>query len=98
MASLVEECGTDKHYPLAMFQNGIPKNTRPPYKGTMNNGNPLSSSDSEMASIVKKVAVPRLKKINLHCYYLKINNDALFNNRSIIPTSLLNPLKSMLNF
>ena len=54
VAALIEECGTEKHYPLAMFQNGISKNTRSSYKVTMNDGTPLSSSDSEMASKVKK--------------------------------------------
>ena len=54
VAALIEECGTKKHYPLAKFRDGISKNTRSSYKGTMNDGTPLSSSDSEMASKVKK--------------------------------------------
>ena len=37
-----------------MFRNGITKNTRSSSKGTMNDGTPLSSSDSEMTSKVKK--------------------------------------------
>ena len=46
----IEECGTEKHYPLAMFWNGIWKKTRSSYKGMMNDGTRLSSSDSEKAS------------------------------------------------
>ena len=38
----------------------------------------------------------------MHCYYLKTDYDALFNNRfnirSKIPDFALRPLKSMLNF
>ena len=50
MASLIDECGTNNNYPLAMFINGISKNTISSYKGTINDGTPSSSSDSEMAS------------------------------------------------
>ena len=28
VAALIEKCGTDTYYPLAMFQNGISKKTR----------------------------------------------------------------------
>ena len=62
VAALIDECGTGKHYALAMFQNGISKKTSSYYKGMMKYGTPLSYSDSEMASKVKKIAVPRLKK------------------------------------
>ena len=48
----------------------------------MNNGTPLSSSDSEMVSKVKKKHRSTLKKMNMHCYYLKIDDDVLFKNRS----------------
>ena len=54
VAALIEECGNEKHYLLEMFLNGISKNTRSSYKGTINDGTPFSSSDSEMASKVKK--------------------------------------------
>ena len=54
MDALIEECGTKKHDLLAIFRNGILKKTRSSYEGTMNNGTPLSSSDSEMASKEKK--------------------------------------------
>ena len=63
----------------------------------MNNGTHLSSSGSKMASKVKKIAVPRLKKIKVHCYYIKTQDDALFKNRSKISAFLLSPLKSMLD-
>ena len=64
----------------------------------MNYGNPLSSSDSEMASNVKKNRPSTFEKMNMHCYSLKIYEDALFHNRSKIPDFVLRPLKSMLNF
>ena len=54
VAALIEERGNEKHYALAMFRNGISKNTRSYYKGAMNDGIPLSSFDCEMASKVKK--------------------------------------------
>ena len=60
--ALIEERGTENNYPLAMFRNDISKNSRSSYKGTMNNGTPLLSSDSEMTSKVKKITVPRLLK------------------------------------
>ena len=34
----------------------------------------------------------------MRCYYLKIDDDELFNNRSKRPTFVLSTLKSMLNF
>ena len=48
--ALVDECRNEKHYPIAIFRNGISKKTRSSYKVTINNGTPLSSSDYEMAS------------------------------------------------
>ena len=82
MAALIEECGTEKHYPLAMFRNGIPKKTRSSYKGAIDDGTPLSSSDSEMESTVKKNRRSTLEKIiKMYCYYLKAEDDALFKNR-----------------
>ena len=50
VAALIQEYGNENHYPLAMFRNGISKDTRSSYKGTMNDGTPLLSSDSEIAS------------------------------------------------
>ena len=35
VAALIEKCGNENHYPLAMFRNGILKNTGSYYKGTM---------------------------------------------------------------
>ena len=86
VTALIDKCGNNNHYPLAMFRNGISKNTRPSYKGTMNNGTPSSSSDSEMASKIKKRFVKKLhatfdKKINFNCHALKLDDDDLFNNR-----------------
>ena len=54
MAAFIDKFSTNKHYQLAMFRNGISKNKISSYKGTMNNGTPLSSSDYEMASKIKK--------------------------------------------
>ena len=49
-AALIEECCTEKYYPLAMFRNGILKKTRSSYKGTIDNVTSLLCYDSEMAS------------------------------------------------
>ena len=99
VAAIIEEFGNEKHYPLAMFLNGISKNTRSSYKGTMNDGTPSSSSRSKMASKKNKNRCSTFKiKIKMHCYYLKIDDDALFKNGSKRPAFVLRPLKSVLNF
>ena len=49
VAALIDECSTNKHYPLENFRNNISKKTRSSYKGMMDNGTPSSSSDYEMA-------------------------------------------------
>ena len=54
VASLTEVYGNEKQYPFEMFLNSISKNTRSHYKGTKNNGNSLSYSDSEMEYKVEK--------------------------------------------
>ena len=41
VAALIDECRTNKHYPLEFFRNGIFKKTRLSYKYTMNNGTSL---------------------------------------------------------
>ena len=64
----------------------------------MNNGTPLSFYGSEMASKVKKITVPRLKKMKIHSCYRKIQDDALFKNKSKRPAFLIRPLNSILNF
>ena len=38
----IYKCGTNKHYPLAMFLNGISKKTRSSYIGIMEDGIPFS--------------------------------------------------------
>ena len=45
VAALIDECETNKHYPLVMFINGISKKTK---------SSPLSSSNSESSSKIKK--------------------------------------------
>ena len=40
MAALIDKCGANKNYPLAIFRNGISKKTRSSYKSTMNDGTP----------------------------------------------------------
>ena len=72
MAALIDEFGTNKHYPIAMFRNGIYKNTISYYKWTINNGTPLPSSNSEMASKIKKSFVKNChatfdKKMKINC-------------------------------
>ena len=54
VAALIDECRTNKYDPPAIFRNGIYKKKISYYKYTMNNGTPSSSSDSEMASKIKK--------------------------------------------
>ena len=62
----------------------------------MNDGTPLSSSDSEMASKINKFFVKNFhatcdKKIKMNCLYLTMDDDDLFKNRSKRPTFLLRP-------
>ena len=65
----------------------------------MNDGTPLSSSNSEMASKAKKNRRDTFEnKTKTHCYSLRTQNDALFKNRSEISAFVLKPLKSMINF
>ena len=45
-----------------------------------------------------KIVVPCLKKMNMPCYSLKTQDDALFKNRLKIPAYEIRPLKYMLNF
>ena len=59
VASIIDKFRTNKHYPLAMFRNGTPKQIRSSYKCTMNYGTPSSSSNSEMASKIKKSFVKK---------------------------------------
>ena len=54
MDALIDKCVTTKHYTLAMFQNGISKDTRSSVIGMMENGIPSLSSDSAMTSKRKK--------------------------------------------
>ena len=46
----------------------------------------------------RKIAVPHLKKMNIHCYSLKTQDDALFKNGFKKTAVVLRPLKSVLNF
>ena len=50
VAALIGKCGTTKHYPLAMFPNGILKKTRSSVTGNMDDEILLSSSDSAKTS------------------------------------------------
>ena len=64
----------------------------------MNDGTPLSSYDSEMASKAKKNRRSTFeKRMKTHCYSLKAEDYVLFKNMPQIPAILLRPLKSMLN-
>ena len=52
-----------------------------------------------MASKVKKNRRSVFeKKVKMHCYSVKAEDDALSNNSSKIPAFVLRPLKSMLNY
>ena len=50
VAALIDKCGTTKHYPLAMYQNGISKVTRSSVTGKLDNIIPSSYSDSATKS------------------------------------------------
>ena len=45
VAALIDKCGTTKYYPLAMYQNGISKETRSSVTGMMDDGITSTSSD-----------------------------------------------------
>ena len=69
----------------------------------MNDETTPSSSDSEMASKIKKSFVKNYhttfdKKMNFNFLYLKLDYDDLFNNRSKRPTFVMRPFFTMLNF
>ena len=81
------------------------KKTISSYKGTMNNGTPLSSYDFEMASkkkrsfkrsFVKKFHSTFDKKMKFNCHALKLNGDDLFKNSSKISTYVTRPFLTML--
>ena len=68
----------------------------------MNNGNPLSSSDSEMASKIKKTFVKNCHatydlKIKINFLSLIMVDYDLFNNRSKRPNFLISPYLTILN-
>ena len=68
----------------------------------MNNGTPLSSSDSEMASKINKTFLKNFhsafdKKMKFNCHALKLDDDDMFKNRSKIPTFVTRPFLTMLN-
>ena len=65
----------------------------------MEDGTPSSSSDSEMASKEKKNRRSTFKiEMKMHCYSLKIDDDALLKNRSKVPAFVIRPLKTTPNF
>ena len=98
VAALIDICSTTKHYSLAMFQNGISIKTRSSVTVNMDDGIPLSFSDSVSTSKREKNRHTLFKiQMKKHCSYLKAKYDALFKIRSKIPAFVLNPLKSMLN-
>ena len=68
VAALIDECRTNKHYPLAMFQNGIKTNTIATYIGNMEDGIPLSFSDYLMTSKEKKNCFAMFK-IQMKCFF-----------------------------
>ena len=71
-----------KHYPLAMFQNGVQKKTRSSVIGKMDDVIPSSSSDSAMTSKRNKNRRSTFKtQMKKYCLSLKGEDDALFKNR-----------------
>ena len=73
------------------------KKTISSYKGTMNNRTHFSSSDSEIASKVKKNRRYTFEN-KIKCVVIITQDDALLNNRPKIPAFVIRPLKNMLNF
>ena len=68
----------------------------------MNDGTPLSSSDYEMASKIKKSFAKNCyatldRKMKFNCHALKLDDDYLFNNRSKRPTFFTRQFLTMLN-
>ena len=73
------------NYLLSIFRNGLYKNTRSSFKGTMNDGTPSSFSDSKMSSKIKISFVKNChatfdKKMKFNCHALKLDDDYLFKN------------------
>ena len=65
----------------------------------MNDGTPLSSSNYEIASMVKKNLKKNIwKKMIMYCYFFKAEDDAFFKNRSKRSAFVISPLKSILHF
>ena len=54
VGDIIDEYGTNEHYPLETIINGKTNKTRKSYKYKMSDGTSLSSSDSGMASKIKK--------------------------------------------
>ena len=68
----------------------------------MNYETPSSSSDSEIASKIKKSFVKNChttfdKTIKINCLSLIMDDDYMFKNRSKRPTFLIEPFFTMLN-
>ena len=60
---------------------------------------PVDYKFSEMSSKENKNLCSAFEKeMKMHCYSLKNQDDALFNNSSKRPAFVLKPLKTMLNF
>ena len=85
-----------------MCRNDILKNTRSSFKSTTNNGTPFSSSDTEIASKIKKLFMKNChatfdKKIKMNFLSLIMDDDRMFNNSSKIPIFVLKPSLTMFN-
>ena len=68
----------------------------------MNDGTPSASSDSEMASKIRKIFVKIFhatfdKKIKINCLYLIMDDDEIFKNKSKKTYLLLRTFLTMLN-
>ena len=68
----------------------------------MNDGTPLSSSDSEMESKINKSFVENChatfdNKMKFNCHAIKLDYGDLFRNRSKRPTFVIRPFLTMLS-
>ena len=77
VAAIVEECGTKKHYPLAMFRNGIPKIRDHLIKAWWTMELLFCLLILKWHPRKRKIAAPRLEKIKMHFYSLKTQDDEI---------------------
>ena len=93
VAALIDKCRTTNNYPLAMYLNGIPKDTRSSVTGKIYDGILLSSSNSAMISKKNNDFCDTFKfQMKIYCLYLKTQDYVLFRHFSKKPGFILKPL------